>query len=47
MSEKEEPQHKTELSDEEYKNRLAAAELDIQKIADRSMTGYHPSLNET
>jgi hypothetical protein len=47
MSEEKEEQEKSELSPEECKNRLAAAEFDIHKIVDHSMTGFHPNLNET
>ena len=46
MSEEDE-QEKTELSSEETKNRLAAAEFDIHRIVNHSMAGYHPNLNET
>jgi hypothetical protein len=47
MSEETEEPEKSELSLEESMTRLAAAELDIQKIVDRSVRGSHPNLNET
>jgi hypothetical protein len=43
MSEEEKPG----LSREDALNRLAAAEIDLYKIADHTLTGHHPDLNET
>jgi len=40
-------QDKTELSPEESKNRLAAAEFDMRRIAEHISSGNHPGLNET
>jgi hypothetical protein len=47
VSEEEQEHDKSELSPEESKNRLAAAEFDIHKIVDRGHAGSHPNLNET
>jgi hypothetical protein len=47
MPEDEDREHIASLSADECKNRLAAAEFDLHKIADRSTTGHHPNLNES